>query len=231
MHRACLKSLKSPKEFSKELVKAAHHSPLTSIMIFAGLQSKTMVYLSNRPKGKPVLIQEVLQAFICFPMQSLTHPGTRISPVQPKSDHQGTAEEIKNTTSENYQRAPYELIPDFHRETDLFCCWLKFKSSLSPRLSSNIASVYQGSSQASVLATSYMLGSSFPILRNTSFKLVKASSNEPSHTTTSQTTESIQIEWHLTCPTRNLVIRVELRRSEHNKMRDRHFSVKLNSLV
>ncbi|XP_004300538.1 PREDICTED: transport and Golgi organization 2 homolog [Fragaria vesca subsp. vesca] len=53
-----LKSLKSPKEFAQELVKEAHQYNGFNL-ILADLQSKTMVYLSNRPKGEPILVQQV----------------------------------------------------------------------------------------------------------------------------------------------------------------------------
>ena len=51
-------SIKSPKEFAQDLVKEAHQYNGFNL-ILADLQSKTMVYISNRPEGEPILIQEV----------------------------------------------------------------------------------------------------------------------------------------------------------------------------
>lgn len=53
-----LESIKSPKEFAQDLVKEAHQYNGFNL-ILADLQSKTMVYISNRPKGEPILMQEV----------------------------------------------------------------------------------------------------------------------------------------------------------------------------
>lgn len=53
-----IQSIKSPMEFAQDLVKEAHQYNGFNL-ILADLQSKTMVYISNRPKGEPILIQEV----------------------------------------------------------------------------------------------------------------------------------------------------------------------------
>ncbi|TXG51913.1 hypothetical protein EZV62_021082 [Acer yangbiense] len=53
-----LESAKSPMEFAKELVTEAHQYNGFNL-ILADMSSKTMVYVSNRPKGEPIAIQEV----------------------------------------------------------------------------------------------------------------------------------------------------------------------------
>ncbi|KDP36783.1 hypothetical protein JCGZ_08074 [Jatropha curcas] len=53
-----LESPKTPKEFAEALVKDAHHYNGFNL-ILADISSKTMVYISNRPKGEPIVIQEV----------------------------------------------------------------------------------------------------------------------------------------------------------------------------
>lgn len=53
-----LQSTKSPKEFAEGLVKDAHRYNGFNLVL-ADISSKSMVYLSNRPKGEPVVIQEV----------------------------------------------------------------------------------------------------------------------------------------------------------------------------
>ncbi|WCJ44717.1 hypothetical protein M5689_025372 [Euphorbia peplus] len=53
-----LESSKSPKEFAKTLVKEAHQYNGFNL-ILADIPSKTMVYISNRPKGAAIDIQEV----------------------------------------------------------------------------------------------------------------------------------------------------------------------------
>ncbi|KAK9271011.1 hypothetical protein L1049_026599 [Liquidambar formosana] len=53
-----LKSTKTPKEFAEEVVKEAHQYNGFNL-ILADITSKTMVYVSNRPKGEPIIIQEV----------------------------------------------------------------------------------------------------------------------------------------------------------------------------
>ncbi|PSS31184.1 Transport and Golgi organization like [Actinidia chinensis var. chinensis] len=53
-----LESKKSPKEFAEEVVKEAHlYNGFNLIM--ADLSSNTMVYISNMPKGEPIVIQDV----------------------------------------------------------------------------------------------------------------------------------------------------------------------------
>ncbi|KAJ9165850.1 hypothetical protein P3X46_020674 [Hevea brasiliensis] len=53
-----LESPKSPKEFAETLVKEAHQYNGFNL-ILADISSKSMVYISNRPKGEPIVIQEV----------------------------------------------------------------------------------------------------------------------------------------------------------------------------
>nr|GMD43603.1 transport and Golgi organization 2 homolog [Ipomoea batatas] len=53
-----LQSSKSPKEFAKELVKEGHEYNGFNL-IMADFESKSMVYISNRPKGEPISIHEV----------------------------------------------------------------------------------------------------------------------------------------------------------------------------
>ncbi|KAJ4702294.1 transport and Golgi organization 2-like [Melia azedarach] len=53
-----LETTKSPMEFAEELVTEAHQYNGFNL-ILADLSSKKMVYVSNRPKGEPVTIQEV----------------------------------------------------------------------------------------------------------------------------------------------------------------------------
>ncbi|CAK7346020.1 unnamed protein product [Dovyalis caffra] len=53
-----LESTKTPKEFAEGLVKDARQYNGFNL-ILADISSKSMVYLSNRPKGEPVVIQEV----------------------------------------------------------------------------------------------------------------------------------------------------------------------------
>lgn len=51
-------SAKSPKEFAEEVVKEAYQFNGFNL-ILADISSRTMVYVSNRPKGEPIIIQEV----------------------------------------------------------------------------------------------------------------------------------------------------------------------------
>lgn len=53
-----LQSRKSPKEFAKELVKEGHEYNGFNL-IMADIETKSMVYISNRPKGEPISINEV----------------------------------------------------------------------------------------------------------------------------------------------------------------------------
>ncbi|KAF8377448.1 hypothetical protein HHK36_030825 [Tetracentron sinense] len=53
-----LESRKSPMEFADELMKEAHQYNGFNL-ILTDICSKTMVYVSNRPKGRPISIQEV----------------------------------------------------------------------------------------------------------------------------------------------------------------------------
>ncbi|KAL4650405.1 hypothetical protein ACB092_01G085700 [Castanea dentata] len=53
-----LESTKTPKEFAAELIKEAHQYNGFNLIV-ADISSKTMFYVSNRPKGEPTLMQEV----------------------------------------------------------------------------------------------------------------------------------------------------------------------------
>lgn len=53
-----MQSTKSPIEFAQQLVTEAHQYNGFNL-ILADMLSKTMVYVSNRPKGEPITIQEV----------------------------------------------------------------------------------------------------------------------------------------------------------------------------
>ncbi|KAF8026321.1 hypothetical protein BT93_F2955 [Corymbia citriodora subsp. variegata] len=53
-----LKSTKSPREFAEQLVIEAHQYNGFNLIV-ADICSKTMVYISNRPKGEPITIQDV----------------------------------------------------------------------------------------------------------------------------------------------------------------------------
>ncbi|WVZ18318.1 hypothetical protein V8G54_005640 [Vigna mungo] len=53
-----LKSSKQPKEFAESLKSEAHYYNGFNLML-ADIESKSMVYVSNRPKGQAITIQEV----------------------------------------------------------------------------------------------------------------------------------------------------------------------------
>ncbi|GLT94527.1 hypothetical protein SLE2022_122640 [Rubroshorea leprosula] len=53
-----LESKKSPREFAEELMTEAHQYNGFNL-ILADIRSMSMVYVSNRPKGEPILIQKV----------------------------------------------------------------------------------------------------------------------------------------------------------------------------
>lgn len=53
-----MQSTKSPMEFAEELVTEAHQYNGFNLIV-ADISSKSMVYVSNRPKGEPITIQEV----------------------------------------------------------------------------------------------------------------------------------------------------------------------------
>ncbi|PON34298.1 Transport and Golgi organization protein [Parasponia andersonii] len=55
-----LQSRKSPKEFADQLVNEAHqYNGFNLILADMSSLSTSMVYISNRPKGEPILVQEV----------------------------------------------------------------------------------------------------------------------------------------------------------------------------
>ncbi|XP_021902715.1 transport and Golgi organization 2 homolog [Carica papaya] len=53
-----LKSKKSPKEFAEELAPDTHRYNGFNLIV-ADIPSKMMVYISNRPKGEPIIIHQV----------------------------------------------------------------------------------------------------------------------------------------------------------------------------
>ncbi|XP_039170549.1 transport and Golgi organization 2 homolog [Eucalyptus grandis] len=53
-----LESTKSPREFAEQLVTEAHQYNGFNLIV-ADICSKTMVYISNRPKGEPITIRDV----------------------------------------------------------------------------------------------------------------------------------------------------------------------------
>ncbi|MED6132886.1 hypothetical protein PIB30_022965 [Stylosanthes scabra] len=53
-----LKSNKSPKEFAESLKREAHYYNGFNLIVI-DMKSKSMVYISNRPKGQPITIEEV----------------------------------------------------------------------------------------------------------------------------------------------------------------------------
>ena len=53
-------SKKSPEEFAEELVKESHqYNGFNLILADISSSTKSMVYVSNRPKGEPILVQVV----------------------------------------------------------------------------------------------------------------------------------------------------------------------------
>lgn len=53
-----MQSTKTPKDFAEELIKEAHQYNGFNLIV-ADISSKSMVYVSNRPKGEPIAVQEV----------------------------------------------------------------------------------------------------------------------------------------------------------------------------
>ncbi|KAL5557711.1 hypothetical protein UlMin_033922 [Ulmus minor] len=53
-----LESTKTPKEFAEQLVKEGHQYNGFNLVL-ADISSKSMVYVSNRPKNEPIMVQEV----------------------------------------------------------------------------------------------------------------------------------------------------------------------------
>ncbi|KAL6504177.1 hypothetical protein OROGR_026100 [Orobanche gracilis] len=68
-----LESSKSPKAFAEELKKEANQYNGFNLIV-ADLVSKSMVYVSNRPLGKPVSIQEVLPGIHVLSNATLNSP-------------------------------------------------------------------------------------------------------------------------------------------------------------
>ncbi|GFP78965.1 transport and golgi organization 2 homolog [Phtheirospermum japonicum] len=66
-------SSKSPKTFAEELVKEANQYNGFNLIV-ADLVFKSMVYVSNRPKGEPVSIQEVLPGIHVLSNATLNSP-------------------------------------------------------------------------------------------------------------------------------------------------------------
>ena len=73
-----LQSKKSPKEFAEEVVKEAHlYNGFNLIM--AHLSSNTMVYISNMPKGEPIVIQDVPPGTHVLSTAKLDSPWPQVS--------------------------------------------------------------------------------------------------------------------------------------------------------
>lgn len=53
-----MQSTKTPKEFAEELITEAHQYNGFNLIV-ADISSKSMLYVSNRPQGEPVSVQEV----------------------------------------------------------------------------------------------------------------------------------------------------------------------------
>ncbi|KAI3459950.1 hypothetical protein Pfo_016613 [Paulownia fortunei] len=76
-----LESNKSPKAFAEELVKEANQYNGFNLIV-ADLASKSMVYVSNRPKGEPVSIQEVLPGIHVLSNAMLNSPWPKAERLQ-----------------------------------------------------------------------------------------------------------------------------------------------------
>ncbi|KZV40850.1 transport and Golgi organization 2 [Dorcoceras hygrometricum] len=68
-----LQSKKSPEAFAEELVEEANQYNGFNL-ILADLCSKTMIYVSNRPKGEPILIQQVFPGIHVLSNSNLSSP-------------------------------------------------------------------------------------------------------------------------------------------------------------
>ncbi|GER49710.1 Ser/Thr-rich protein T10 in DGCR region [Striga asiatica] len=78
-----LKSNKSPREFADELAKEANQYNGFNLIV-ADLVSKSMVYVSNRPKGEPVSIQEVRQGIHVLSNATLNSPWPKAERLEQK---------------------------------------------------------------------------------------------------------------------------------------------------
>nr|GMD42018.1 transport and Golgi organization 2 homolog [Ipomoea batatas] len=72
-----LQSSKSPKEFAKELVKEGHEYNGFNL-IMADFETKSMVYISNRPKGEPISIHEVTPGIHVLSNAKLDSPWPKV---------------------------------------------------------------------------------------------------------------------------------------------------------
>ncbi|XP_073284800.1 uncharacterized protein [Primulina huaijiensis] len=68
-----LQSKKSPEAFAEELVEEANQYNGFNL-ILADVCSKSMIYVSNRPKGEPILIQQVLPGIHVLSNSNLSSP-------------------------------------------------------------------------------------------------------------------------------------------------------------
>ncbi|XP_050213623.1 uncharacterized protein LOC126665013 [Mercurialis annua] len=73
-----LESLKTPKEFADMLVKEAHMYNGFNL-ILADLSTKTMLYISNRPKGEPIVVQEVPPGIHVLSNANLNSPWPKVN--------------------------------------------------------------------------------------------------------------------------------------------------------
>ncbi|KAK7410541.1 hypothetical protein VNO78_01391 [Psophocarpus tetragonolobus] len=72
-----LKSRKQPKEFAESLKSEAHYYNGFNLIV-ADIKSKSMVYISNRPKGQPITIQEVPSGLHVLSNDSLDSPWHKV---------------------------------------------------------------------------------------------------------------------------------------------------------
>ncbi|XP_010539787.1 PREDICTED: transport and Golgi organization 2 homolog [Tarenaya hassleriana] len=72
-----LKGTKSPMEFGQELAKEAHHYNGFNLIV-ADIPSRSMVYISNRPKGESVAIQEVVAGVHVLSNAKLDSPWPKV---------------------------------------------------------------------------------------------------------------------------------------------------------
>lgn len=71
------KSTKSPEAFAEELVEEANQYNGFNL-ILADVWSKSMIYVSNRPKGEPILIQQVLPGIHVLSNSNLSSPWPKV---------------------------------------------------------------------------------------------------------------------------------------------------------
>lgn len=73
-----LQSRKSPREFTEEVAREGHHYNGFNLIV-ADISSKAMVYVSNRPKGEPISIQDVPPGTHVLSNAKLNSPWHKVS--------------------------------------------------------------------------------------------------------------------------------------------------------